>query len=74
MTQGKGREAEHQRPVGETWRIPLKVEPEVSQDGATGQEGAAHAGEQMPVRVIGWAVGLRHMIGLLDQLAVHFIP
>lgn len=50
---------------------PLEVEAEVSEDGSTGQEGAAHAGEQMPVCPIGRAVRLRHMIGLLDHLTVY---
>lgn len=50
---------------------PLEVEAEVSEDGSTGQEGAAHAGEQVPVCPIGWAVRLRHVIGLLDHLTVH---
>lgn len=49
------------------------MEPEVSEDAAAGQEGAAHAGEQMPVCTVGRAVGLRHVIGLFDQLTVHFI-
>ena len=50
---------------------PLEVEPEVSEDGSTGQEGAAHAGEQVPVCSIGWAVRLRHVIGLLDHLTIY---
>lgn len=50
---------------------PLEVEAEISEDGSTGQEGAAHAGEQMPVCPIGRAVRLRHMIGLLDHLTVN---
>lgn len=51
--------------------IPLEVEAEVSEDGSAGQESAAHAGEQMPVSPIGWTVGLRHVIGLLDHLRVY---
>lgn len=47
------------------------MEAEVSEDGPTGQEGAAHAGEEVPVRPIGRAVWLRHVIGLLDHLTVH---
>ena len=47
------------------------MEAEVSEDGSTGQEGAAHAGEQVPVSPIGWAVRLRHMIGLLDHLTIY---
>lgn len=49
------------------------MEAEVSEDGSTGQEGAAHAGEKVPVRQIGWAVRLRHMIGLLDHLTINLI-
>lgn len=46
------------------------MEPEVSEDGSAGEEGAAHAGEEMPVCPIGWAVRLRHVIGLFDHLTV----
>lgn len=49
---------------------PLQVEAEVSEDGSAGEEGAAHAGEEMPVCSIGWAVRLRHVIGLLYHLTV----
>lgn len=47
------------------------MEAEVSEDGSTGEEGAAHAGEKMPMGPIGWAVRLRHMIGLLYHLTVY---
>lgn len=53
--------------------LPLQVESEVTQDGATGQEGATHAGEQVPVCTVCRAVGLGHMIGLFDQLTVHLV-
>lgn len=49
------------------------MESEVSEDATAGQKGAAHAGEQMPVCTVGGAVGLRHVIGLFDQLTVDFI-
>lgn len=49
------------------------MESEVSEDATAGQEGAAHAGEQMPVCAVGGVVGLRHVIGLFDQLTVDFI-
>lgn len=47
------------------------MEAEVSEDGSTGKEGAAHASEQVPVCSIGWAIRLRHMIGLLDHLTIY---
>lgn len=47
------------------------MEAKVSEDGSTGQEGAAHTGEEMPVRPIGWAVRLRHVIGLFYHLTVY---
>ncbi|KAF3845032.1 hypothetical protein F7725_008195 [Dissostichus mawsoni] len=50
---------------------PLQVEAEVSDDDSTGEEGAAHAGEQVPVSPVGGAVRLRHMIGLLDHLTIY---
>lgn len=46
------------------------MEAEVSEDGSAGEEGTAHAGEEMPVRPVGWAVRLRHVIGLLYHLTV----
>lgn len=49
------------------------MEAEVAQDGTAGQEGAAHAGEQVPVGAVGRAVGLQHVIGLFDQLTVHLV-
>lgn len=49
---------------------PLQVEAEVSEDGSAGEEGAAHAGEEMPMRPIGWTVRLRHVIGLFYHLTV----
>lgn len=53
---------------------PLQVEAEVSEDGSAGEESTAHAGEEMPVRPIGWAVRLRHVIGLLYHLTVDLKP
>lgn len=46
------------------------MEAEVSEDGSGGEEGAAHAREEMPVCPIGRAVRLRHVIGLFDHLTV----
>lgn len=53
--------------------LPLQVESKVTQNGSTGQEGTAHAGEQVPVCAVCGAVGLGHVIGLFDQLTVHLI-
>lgn len=52
---------------------PFEVKLEVAQDAAAGQEGAAHAGEQMPVGSVGGAVGVRHVIALFDQLTVDLV-
>lgn len=46
------------------------MEAKVSEDGSAGEEGAAHTGEEMPVRPISWAVRLRHVIGLFYHLTV----
>lgn len=54
-------------------QLPFQVESEVSQDGTARQEGAAHAGEKVPVGAVCWAVGLGDVIGLFDQLTVHLI-
>lgn len=61
----------HILPAAHCSHEPLEVEAQVSEDGSAGQEGAAHAGEKMPVRPIGWDVSLRHVIGLLDHLGVN---
>ena len=53
--------------------VPLEVELKVAQDSAAGQEGAAHAGEQVPVGAIGRSVWVWHVIGLLDELAVDLV-
>lgn len=52
---------------------PLEVKLEVAKDASAGQEGAAHTGQEMPVGAIGRTVGVRDVIGLFDQLTVHFI-
>lgn len=54
-------------------RPPLQVELQVAQDGAVGQERAAHAREQVPVGTVSGAVGLGDVIGLFDQLTVDLI-
>lgn len=46
---------------------------EVAQDAPARQEGAAHAGQQVPVGPVGGAVGVRDVIGLLDQLTVDLV-
>lgn len=52
---------------------PFQVKLEVAQDSSAGQEGAAHAGQEMPVGSVGGTVGVRDVIGLFDQLTVNFI-
>lgn len=54
--------------------VPFQVKLEVAQDASAGQEGAAHAGQEMPVGAIGGTVWVRHVIGLLDELTVNLIP
>ena len=47
------------------------MEAQVSENTSAGQEGAAHAGEKMPVCPIGLDVILRHVVGLLNHLCIH---
>jgi len=53
--------------------VPFQVKLEVAQDASAGQEGAAHAGQEVPVSTIGRTVRVRDMIGLFDQLTVNLI-
>lgn len=53
---------------------PLEVEAQVFKHGGAGQEGAAHAGEELPVAEVCGGVGLRRAAGLLHQLAVDLVP
>lgn len=50
------------------------MELEVAQDSSAWQEGAAHAGQEMPVGTIGGAVGVRDVVCLLDELTVNLVP
>lgn len=50
------------------------MELEVTEDSSAGQEGAAHAGHQLPVVKVPRSVGLWHVVCLLDQLTVHLVP
>lgn len=54
-------------------RSPSEVELEVAQDPSAGQESAAHTGHQLPVVQVASTVGMWHVVGLLDELTVHFI-
>lgn len=54
--------------------LPSEVELEVAQDPSAGQESAAHTGHQLPVVQVPSTVGMWHVVGLLDELTVHFIP
>lgn len=47
---------------------------EVAKDASAGEEGAAHAGQEMPVGSVGKAVGVRDVVGLFDQLTVNLVP
>lgn len=49
------------------------MELEVAQDPSAGQESAAHTGHQLPVVQVPSTVGMWHVVGLLDELTVHFI-
>lgn len=52
---------------------PFQVKLEVAENASTGQEGAAHTCQEMPVGAIGRTVGVRNVIGLFDQLTVNLI-
>ena len=54
--------------------LPLEVELEVSQDAPGGQEGAGHAGEDLPAADVPGAAGLGGACGLFHQLAVQLVP
>lgn len=54
--------------------LPLEVELEVSEDAPGGDEGAGHAGQDLPDAEVcraPWLVGPR---GLFDQLTVELVP
>lgn len=54
--------------------IPLQVELEVSEDAPGRDEGAGHAGQDLPAAEVPGAGGLRRPHRLLDQLAVELVP
>lgn len=54
--------------------IPLQVELEVSEDAPGWDEGAAHAGQDLPTAEVPGAARLRRPCRLLDQLAVELVP
>lgn len=49
------------------------MELEVLEDPAAGQEGAAQAGEDLPAAEVAHAARVRHLVGLLDELAVQLV-
>lgn len=49
------------------------MELEISEDAPGRDEGAGHAGEDLPVAQVPGAAGLRRPRGLLDELAVELI-
>lgn len=53
---------------------PLQVELEVSEDAPGRDEGAGHAGQDLPAAEVPGASGLRRSRRLLDQLAVELVP
>lgn len=49
------------------------MKSQILEDGGPGQEGAAHAGEQLPVTQVCSRVRSRCVAGLLHQLTVHLV-
>lgn len=49
------------------------MELEVAKDPSAGQKSAAHTCHQLPVVQVPGAVGMWHVIRLLDELTIHFI-
>lgn len=54
--------------------IPLEVELEVSEDAPGGDEGAGHAGQDLPDAEVAGASWLRRPRALFDQLTVELVP
>ncbi len=54
--------------------IPLQVKLEVSEDAPGWDEGAGHAGQDLPAAEVPGAAGLRRPCRLLDQLAEELVP
>lgn len=54
--------------------LPLEVELEVSEDAPGRDEGAGHAGQDLPAAEVPGAAGLRRSRRLLDQLAEELVP
>lgn len=54
--------------------LPFQVELEVLKDGSARQEGTAEARQDLPAVQVAHTARVGHLIGLLDELAVHFIP
>lgn len=53
---------------------PLEVEAQVLEHAGSGQEGAAHAGEKLPVAQVCGGVRGGRVAGLLHQLTVDLVP
>lgn len=54
--------------------LPFQVELEVLEDGSARQEGTAEARQDLPAVQVAHTARVGHLIGLLDELAVHFVP
>lgn len=52
---------------------PFEMELKIFEDAATRQKCATHAGEYLPTIQVAHAPGVRHFIGLLDELTVELI-
>lgn len=50
------------------------MELQISEDAPAGDEGAGHAGQDLPLAEVAGAVGLRRPGRLLDQLTVELVP
>lgn len=54
--------------------LPFQVELEVLEDSSARQEGTAEARQNLPAVQVAHTARVGHLIGLLDELTVQFIP
>lgn len=61
-------------PVALPSALPFQVELEVLEDAPAWQEGTAEARQDLPAVKVAHTARVGHLIGLLDELTVQFIP
>lgn len=54
--------------------LPFQVELEILEDSSARQEGTAEARQNLPAVQVAHTARVGHLIGLLDELTVQFIP